>query len=298
MDTQAIKTFIQVANLGSFTRAAEELRYAQSTVTMQIQRLEEALGFPLFERIGRKSCLTPAGQNFLPKASQILRLLQEASSLGAEPSQLKGTLRIGVLESLLFAGVLPVLPDFRREFPHVDVSLKIGQASELLTQLKQNSLDMIYISGALQNDPALERCYQRREDLIFLAGPNHPLAGQERIPIRQVLTCPFIMAEPSGYCYGRLHEIAREQDIPLRHSVLVDNIAAISRLLGDDRSLAFLPEYALGQELEAGTLKKLSVDFPTQVYHSQLLLHRNKWVSPYMERFMELIRCLRPGDPQ
>jgi len=298
MDTQAIKTFIQVANLGSFTKAAEELRYAQSTVTMQIQRLEEELGFPLFERIGRKSCLTPGGQNFLPKATQILRLLQEASALGTEPSQLKGTLRVGVLESLLFAGVLPVLPDFRREFPHVDISLKIGQASELLAQLKQNTLDMIYISGALQNDPALERCYQRREDLIFLAGADHPLARQENIPIRQVLTCPFIMAEPSGYCYGRLHEIAREQDIPLRHSVLVDNIAAISRLLGDDRSLAFLPEYALGRELETGELKKLSVDFPTQVYHSQLLLHRNKWLSPYMERFMALIRRLRPGDPQ
>ena len=81
MDTQAIKTFIQVANLGSFTKAAEELRYAQSTVTMQIQRLEEELGFPLFERIGRKSCLTPGGQNFLPKATQILRLLQEASAV-------------------------------------------------------------------------------------------------------------------------------------------------------------------------------------------------------------------------
>lgn len=296
MDTQAIKTFIQVANLGSFTKAAEELRYAQSTVTMQIQRLEEELGFPLFERIGRKSCLTPGGQNFLPKATQILRLLQEASSLGAEPSQLKGTLRIGVLESLLFAGVLPVLPDFRREFPNVDVSLKIGQAAELLAQLKQNTLDMIYISGALQNDPALERCYQRREDLIFLAGPGHPLAGQENIPIRQVLACPFIMAEPSGYCYGRLHEIARELDIPLRHSVLVDNIAAISRLLGDDRSLAFLPEYALGKELAEGSLKKLSVAFPVQIYHSQLLLHRNKWISPYMARFMELIRSRRPGD--
>lgn len=296
MDTQAIKTFIQVANLGSFTRAAEELRYAQSTVTAQIQRLEEELGFPLFERIGRKSCLTPGGQNFLPKASQILRLLQEAGALGAEPSQLRGTLRIGVLESLLFAGVLPVLPDFRREFPNVDVSLKIGQASELLAQLKQNSLDMIYISGALQNDPALERCYQRREPLIFLAGPSHPLAEEAEIPIDRVLSCPFIMAEPSGYCYERLHEIARQQDIALRHSVLVDNIAAISRLLGDDRSLAFLPEYALCKELDAGQLKKLSVAFPTQIYHSQLLLHRNKWVSPYMERFMALIRSSRPGD--
>lgn len=296
MDTQAIKTFIQVANLGSFTRAAEELRYAQSTVTAQIQRLEEELGFPLFERIGRKSCLTPGGQNFLPKAAQILRLLQEASSLGAEPSQLRGTLRIGVLESLLFAGVLPVLPDFRREFPNVDVSLKIGQASELLAQLKQNSLDMIYISGALQNDPALERCYQRREALIFLAGPSHPLVEEAEIPIDRVLSCPFIMAEPSGYCYERLHEIARQQDIALRHSVLVDNIAAISRLLGDDRSLAFLPEYALRKELDAGQLKKLSVAFPTQTYHSQLLLHRNKWVSPYMERFMALIRSSRPGD--
>jgi len=294
MDIQSIRTFVQVANQGSFTRAAEQLRYAQSTVTMQIQRLEEELGFPLFERIGRNSYLTPGGQEFLPHAVQILHIMQQASTFGKETGDMKGTLRIGVLESLLFAGILPMLTAFRREFPNIDVLLKIGQAAELTTQLKQNQLDILYISGALTHDSALRSCYRRKENLIFVSDPAHPLACQEQIPIDQVLHCPFIVAEPSGYCYGRLHELAQELDISLHHSVLVDNIAAICALLHDGKSLTFLPEYALKDALASGRLCKLDVDFPTQFYYSQLLCHRNKWISPFMARFISCIQEQRP----
>jgi len=294
MDIQSIKSFVQVANLGSFTRAAQELRYAQSTVTMQIQRLEEELGFPLFERIGRNSYLTTAGQEFLPHAVQILHIMQKASTFGRESEELKGTLRIGVLESLLFSGVLPILPQFRQEFPQVEVFLKIGQASELLAQLKQNQLDLIYISCADPADAAVHCCYRRIEKLIFVAGAAHPLAQAPSISIRQALACPFIVAEHTGHCYTTLQSIAREQQFPLSHSVTVDSIAAIANLLQDQQSLTFLPEYALREDLDAGKLCKLQVDYPTQIYYSQLLYHRNKWVSPYMERFIHHIHRHRP----
>ena len=108
MDIQSIETFLQVASLENYTRAAEKLNFAQSTVTMQIQRLEQELGYPLFERIGRRNYLTAAGKTFLPHAAEILRLMQKVSGLGQEPQEIRGTLRIGVLESLFF-GVIPAV---------------------------------------------------------------------------------------------------------------------------------------------------------------------------------------------
>jgi len=296
MDVQSIKTFIQVANLKNFTKAAEELNYAQSTVTAQIQRLEEELGFPLFERIGRKNYLTAGGEAFLTHATQILHIIQQASSLGQDLAEMKGSLRVGTLETLMFAGVLPIIPDFRKEFPNVDVILKIGQASELLSMLKQDQLDLAYISQAPNIDPSLQCCYRRRESMIFIAGKDHPLAEREKVPMEEVLTYPFIMAEKTGRCYGRLMELVAEHQMVFRDAVIIDSIAAIITLLRDDMSVSFLPEYALRSSLEEGSLVKLDVDAPEQQYYSQILCHKNKWHSPFISRFIHMIRDTRPEN--
>ena len=296
MDIQSVETFLQVANLENFTLAAKEMNYAQSTVTMQIQRLEQELGVPLFERIGRKNYLTAAGQEFLPRALEILRIMEEARTLHLNDSELHGTLRVGVLESLMFASVLDVLPGFSSRYPNVDVLLKIGQAADLAELLRKNQLDIIYVSNSPVNDPSLRCCYMRREEMVFVVSPEHPLAKRKRIDPKEILSYPFIVAEPTGRCYGRLQEIAAEQGVEVRHSVMVDNIAAISMLLRGGQNITFLPQYSLETQLERGELVRLDTDLEPQAYYSQILYHKNKWISPFMESFIDMIREIRPGD--
>lgn len=296
MDVQSIKTFIQVANLKNFTKAAEELNYAQSTVTAQIQRLEEELGFPLFERIGRKNYLTAGGEAFLAHATEILHIIHQASTLGQDLKEMKGTLRVGTLESLMFVGVLPIIPSFRAAFPNVDIAFKIGQASELVSLLKQDQLDLAYISQSPNIDPTLHCHYRRKESMIFIAGKDHPLAAREKLPVEEVLTYPFIMAEKTGRCYGRLMELVAEHQMVFRDAVIIDNIAAIITLLRDDLSVSFLPEYALQPSLVEGSLVKLDVDTPEQQYYSQILCHKNKWHSPFIRSFIQMIRDERPEN--
>jgi len=209
---------------------------------------------------------------------------------------MKGTLRVGTLESLMFVGVLPIIPAFRAAFPNVDIAFKIGQASELTAMLKQDQLDLAYISQSPNIDPTLQCQYRRRESMIFIAGRNHPLAKREKIPVEEALAYPFIMAEKTGRCYGRLMEIVAEHQMVFRDAVIIDNIAAILTLLRDDLSISFLPEYALLPELEEGSLVKLDVDTPEQLYYSQILCHKNKWHSPFISRFIEMIRETRPEN--
>lgn len=294
MDLDNIKTFVTVANLGNYTKAAEELNYAQSTVTSQIQQLEQELKFPLFERIGRKNYLTAGGQEFLPHAVEIMHILQKSKVVGQDPREVEGTLRIGVLESLLFAGVLGILPDFRSQYPKVDVMLKIGQAADLLELLKQNQLDIIYISNAPTTDPSILCGYSRREEMAFVTDRDHPLAGRKGLKLEEVMEYPFVVAEKSGRCYGRLIELTSEHKLTLHASVMVDNIVAITALLCDALSVTFLAEYALEAELKSGELVKLDVDCPPQVYYSQILYHKSKYLSPYMESFIDHIRQYRP----
>ena len=294
MDIQSANTFISIARLGSFTATAEELHYAQSTVTMQMQRLEKELGFPLFERIGRKTQLTEEGKEFLSYAERILELSEGAKRIGCDPKSMRGTLRIGILESLLFAKMLPILSEIRKEFPNLEINLKIGQASELRSLLKQNQLDLLYVSGAANTDPALCSQYRHKEELVFAVDPAHPLASKSGVEICDVLSYPFIVTEPTGYCYGRLCEIAAEQKQSLHHSVVLDSIIAICTLLCDRQSIAFLPSYALTERLAAGELTVLDVKYPKQIYYSQLLCAKDKWISPFIEAMIEKIRNAYP----
>lgn len=296
MDLTNIATFICTAKLGSFTRAAEELKYAQSTVTAQIQHLERELGFPLFERIGRINHLTAGGKAFLGYATEMMRLFQKSTEIGEELKQARGVLRIGVLESLLFANLLPVISELRRDFPNLEIVIKMGQAYELEAMLKRNQLDIIYISHALNTDSTIKCHYQRREELVFVTVSGHPLTASGVTPIQAVFAHPFITTESTGYCYGRLREIASKYNLVLQHNITVDSITAIVSLLGENGGIAFLPEYAIREQLHSGALVKIVTDLPPQYYYSQLLCHREKWTSSFVEGVIELIKRHYPGN--
>lgn len=296
MDLRNVHTFLRVAELKSFTKVAQELSYAQSTVTMQIQQLERELGFPLFDRIGKTVSLTALGEGFLTYAYEITRMLYMASSLGQDTADIHGTLRLGVLESLLFGTVAEVLPDFKRRFQNVNLQLKMGQTTQLLQQLKQNELDIVYLSSDLNVDPDLRCCYKRREELVFLASPEHPLAARKGITLEELLENCFVVTERSGVCYGRLQELAADHNGALHASVEVDSTLVIAELVKKGMGLAFLPEYSVRTQLQEGTLVRLDAALEPQMYYSQILCHKSRWLSPFMAGFIEQIRQLRPEN--
>lgn len=294
MDLRNIQTFTRVAELGSFTKAANELGYVQSTVTMQIQQLEGELGFPLFDRIGKRVSLTTLGLAFLDYAYGITRAMMEASNLGKETTDIKGTLRVGVLESLLFGNMLQILPRIKESYRNLDLQIKMGQTSELLLQLKQNQLDMVYLSAGLNTDPDLHCCYKRQEQLIFICSPEHPVANRTGISVKELLTYDFVVTERAGICYRRLQELAQQHNAMLHASVEVDSTVAIAALVQKNMALAFLPEYSVQKQLESQILLRVDVDLEPQTYYSQILCHRKRWMSPFMEKMIEEISKTYP----
>ncbi len=294
MDLRNIQTFIRAAELGSFTKVANELGYVQSTVTMQMQQLERELGFLLFDRIGKKVSLTVLGSEFLDYAYKIERAMMEASVLGKETTDIKGTLRVGVLESLLFGNMLQLLPRFKDKYMYLDLQLKMGQASELLQQLKQNQLDMVYLSAGLNTDPDLRCCYRRREKLVFVCSPEHPIANRKNIAIQELLQFDFVVTERTGICYRRLQDLAQQHNAMLHVSVEVDSTVAIAAWVQMNMALAFLPEYSVQKQLESGDLIRVDVDLEPQIYYSQILYHKSRWESPFMAGLIEEIKAFHP----
>jgi DNA-binding transcriptional LysR family regulator len=294
VDIRNIQTFLRVAELESFTKAANEMNYAQSTITMRIQQLEGELGVSLFEQIGKKIYLTPEGREFLNYANEILQIMERVHTLGRQNREVTGKLRVGVFESLLFYCMLDAIPIYKNQYKNIDVEIKMGQAADLLTSLKQNNLDMVYISANSNTDSELQCCYKRQEQLVFVTNPNSALAQQHNVTLDKLLSYPLIATELSGICYGRLCDLAASYNLIPHPSLVVDNTMAIAKLLRKDMGVSFLPEYSVHHQLQAGELVQVDVDIPPQSYYCQILCHKNKWVSGFMEGFISIVRDIRP----
>jgi len=296
MDIKSLYTFLTVERLGNFTHAARELNYAQSTVSNQIQQLERELGYPLFDRIGKQISLTPMGEYFRPYAEEIFSIMQRVNTVGKEPHEMQGLLRVGALESLIYSAMVDVLPAYKREYVNIDLVVNVGFRDALLKRLKDNLLDMIYVSDNLIEDPALCCCYKRPERLIFVSDPQHELAQEKKISLERLLSHPLVGLEQRGFCRSRLDSIAAAENLLPTYTIVVENIKAMTILLATLGGLAFIPHYSVKAELEAGTLVELDVDIEPQVYYSQLLYYKNKWVSPFMQGMIDMIKKLRPEE--
>ncbi len=296
MELRNIKTFILAAELKNFTKVAEQLNYSQPTVTLQIQQLEQELGFPLFDRIGKSVSLTAFGEEFLSSAYEMEKIMQKSSTIGKDFADILSTLKIGVLESLLFSSVLELLPEFKQRFINLDLQFKMGQGTELIKLLKQNLLDMVYVSGHQNTDSELKTVYKRKENLVFVAGNEHPLKSRKAIPPKELFSHSFIVTERSGFCFQRLNALASDIGCSVRASIEVDSTVAIADLLKNNQNLAFLPEYSVKSALDSGRIIKLNVETEPLFYHSQILVHSKRWVSPFMQGFIDAVNKIKPGE--
>ena len=293
MDIRTLNTFVRAVELGSFTKAAEELNYVQSTVTMQIQQLEKELGYPLFDRIGNKLSVTVPGMEFLHYAYEILHTVKKAEMLGKRAEDIHGVLRLGVSESILIGTLMELLPAFKTRYPHLDLRIKTGHTTELLEQLKQNQLDMLYLSANRNTDPDFSCHHLHKEHLVFISGPEHPLAARQNISFSELMQYPFLVTEREGICHGRLKELSAQYQTGINTSIEIDNIAVITELVARGMGIAFLPEYAIQKHIAERRLLKLDVVIPEQIYYSQVLCHKSKWMSPFMTGLLEQIKSAR-----
>lgn len=294
LDLNYIKTFLQVIESGSVAKAAEVLQYAQSTVSTQIQALETELGFSLFERVGRKNYLSNEGMEFLQYANDLRYTLQKISKIGQQPSETRFSLRIGVLESLLFDTLLRAIPVFKESYPNAFIMLKVGNAQELLEMLHQNSVDIIFISAAPNTDPSLSCLYTKKSDITFVSAPGHPLACRKNISLPEVLQYPFVLSAPTGQCYGIFHDLVAAEGLTANCTITVNENHAIAAFLQDNRSLSVIPMPAASYFLRSDTLTILDINIPPQSYYTQILVRKSTWISPAIQRLLSIIKELSP----
>ena len=285
-----LQIFEAIARLGSFTRAAEELFLTQPTVSMQIKKLEEGIGLPLFEQIGKKIYLTDAGKLLHEHTRTILDSLNNLEMEIADMQGLKtGTLRLAVVTTAKYFAPR-ALGKFCERYPGVDVALKVTNRERLLDRLMQNLDDLYIIGRPPQSDEFVFEPYLANP-LVVLAPRTHPLANERNIDPQQVAEYPFIMREPGSGTRMAVEDFFSQRNLKPRIRMELGSNEAIKQAIDAGLGISVLSRHALALEGEDGRLTVLDVKgfpIPWQWYVG----HNNgKRLSVIAKTFLEFLKA-------
>ena len=293
MDIRSLNIFMEVAELGSFTKAGDKLGYSQPTISFQIKQLEKELGVPLFDRIGHTVSLTDAGRDALRYAQNICQLSQEMlldTSGHREPA---GILRLGMPDSLCEPLTAGQFHAFRKHYPRVSLQIFTGDTGQLLELLDHNEADLILTLDDHLYNPNYVIVDEEAIDVHFVVSPENLLVQKDSVTIEELLQYPFLLTE-KGMSYRRLldQRLARaSMEIqPVLETGRADLICALAE---ENAGVGFLPDYVTADSIRKGRLVRLPVqDFQVKVW-KQLLYRREKWVSLQMRAMIDHISRIR-----
>ncbi len=259
MELNQLETFLAVAEERSFSRAAVRMHRTQPAISQVIRKLEESVGESLFDRAARDGSLTAAGTLLRDYAQRLLALRREASSaLGELKSLERGHLQLAANEYTCMY-LLPAIDAFRRESPHVNVTVHRTLASRVPDELNLRTFELGVIS--FKPDPAQFRTIAVYADsLALIVGPNHPLASVERISINDLGSELFVAHNVTSPLRQRVIEAFQRYRTPLNMGIELPTIEAIKRFVAMGNGVALVPHLAVARELETGDLVRVFVD--------------------------------------
>ena len=254
-----LRTFKTVADLNSFSLAAQRLKLSQPSVSYQVKELEEALGLPLLDRLGKRVQLTEAGTLLYGYARRMLDVLDDASVAIEEMRGIKrGTLRVGASTTVGIYLLPAALGAFKKLHPQLVISLEIGTRARVQEQVLNNELDLAVIGPAL-NDADLAIIPFLTDELVVVAPAGHPLAGKRGLSLKDIAGEPFVMREAASGSRWSLEKAARKAGAKLQVAMELGSNGAIKHAVESGLGLAVISRYACALEVSSGRLIELDV---------------------------------------
>lgn len=290
MELRQLNTFRTVAFTLNFTRAAEVLNYVPSNVTMQIKALEDELGVRLFDRLGKQLVLTTAGKRFLTHIQGVLDKLDEARSDVHDSENLSGTLTVSANEVICAYRLPAVFQRFRSQHPGVRLIFRSVPNQELKQTLFEGTADVVYMLDEPIRSSGLAVESLREETFGLFAAPDHPLAKRTVLQLEDFHGEVFLTNE-KGCPYRTMFDRSFEKEgIDSITYLEFQSAEAIKQCAISGIGIAFLPEIVVEAEVERGELVALPWQIPDLRVYTQMLWHKDKWLSPIMLSFIEAAR--------
>lgn len=292
MDFKQLNAFVTISKLQSFTGAANTLGYAQSTITTQIKLLENELGVKLFERIGKNVTLTHEGKKLLPYAKQMLKLSADVKNVMFNDESPSGTLTIGAAESLCVIRLPEILKEYRKMYPDVEVSLKFGSCADFRHFLRDNIIDVAFSLGRKIDSEDFISEVEFDEPMLLLSYPGHPLIDKKEIYPKDIENEPLILTETGCSYRAAFENILSQYNIKPNLVLETGSVQAIKQFTMSGLGITLLPKVAVEDEISSGKLVPLNWAGPNFGIISQVLYHKDKWISPALREFLRLAKSI------
>ncbi|MBQ8344711.1 MAG: LysR family transcriptional regulator [Clostridia bacterium] len=287
MEIRCLKTFLQVAERSSFTKAAEALNYTQSTVSSQIKQLETELNTQLFDRFHHSVTLTDTGRALLERAHKILNLVDEVQAASSDPAASREPVRFAMAPSVCSIMMGATYLTFYRTFPDVPVKILEAESDRMLEMLNQNDVDLIFRVDRREVNSEHVVAFEKKEAAHFVVARDSKLCRREHIRPEELSQYPLFLSE-KGLSYRRLlDEALAERNLTVAPIVEMGNTQLLLELVELGGGISFLPEYVTRNSHREGKIRYIEAEDLSVEVWCQLIYHKNKWVSPSMKKVID-----------
>lgn len=290
MELRNLITFVQVAELGSFTKAAEQLGYSQSTISFQIKQLENELNCLLFERINHTITLTERGQELVSYAHQVRALTEDFKESLTKEQDCQGHIHIVAPDSVCEEMLNSCYLDFHSKYPNISIRFTTADTSVMFDMLDHNAADAIITldSHSYHKDYVIAK--EEPLSMHFVTNAGSRYANQKNLKITDIMNEPFILTE-CGQGYRRIldAELAKKS-LEISPVLEIGRTDIITHFLAKSDMISYLPDFVTKEGIKSGELCYLDVvDVNIDIW-KQLIYHKNKWMSKSLKSVLEYIK--------
>jgi len=287
MDFDQLETFLEVARLSSFSRAAEKRFRTQPAISAQIRALEDEIGAKLLDRSGGKVSLTGAGKAFQRYAEDAIQARRAVVSAMAEMERVpRGEIVVGANEGTCLHVLPEVFSEFKKQYPGVSVNINRLESAGILSGIIDNSVDFGVMSLPV-NDNRLTVVPIHRDELVIITPPRHPLSKSKSATLAEASQHPLLVPE-TGHTRDAIEQHFHERKLKLNISMELDSSELLKRFVAADVGIGFIARSNVLEDVQAGVLAALTIADATIRRDLALVFRKDKALSRAALAFIDI----------
>jgi LysR family transcriptional regulator, transcriptional activator of the cysJI operon len=290
MQIESLKVFCDLAETESFTKAAQINEITQSAVSQQVSALERTFKALLIERSKKKFRLTREGEILYEYAKQVINLYDSLfNKLQEVRDVVCGTIRVSTIYSIGLHDLPPYLKKFLKSYQTVNVHVEYRRSNQVYEDILGNADDLGLVAYPVK-DPKLEIVPLRKDKLVLICHPKHPLAKNENVSLKDLAGQRFVAFEPDIPTRKAIDKALKDAGVEVQTAMEFDNIETVKRAVEIDAGISIVPASTVAQEVAKHTLEAVEIENGSLSRPLAAIYKKNKVLSPAMKQFIATLK--------
>jgi len=292
MQLQQLQAFRAVIKNGGFERATESLHLSQPAISIRVKELEKQLGADLFKRSGKRIELTDAGRIVAEYTDRVMIVLEEMTLAIDELKGFKrGQLRCGATTTIAVHLLPKVLVQFKKKFPNVEIKVVVEKTAEIEKQILADELDIGMVSGTMRNPSAFNILHYLTDELVLIAPPDHPLAKQRRVSLKQIAKYPLILRDKGSLPRLIIDESFRAAGLSYNCMMVIETSEALKKAVAEGLGCSITPHCSIQLEKQTNTLAYARIAGSPMKREFRAITHKDRKLLGPVNPFLEILRA-------